>query len=66
MDNVDDEGKNGNSIGKNPKRTIQGVSEKAKNINSSKVTGLETSKADGNASVKNMAKRYSKMNMVRN
>ena len=49
MDDVDVEGGDENSMSGNPKRTVQKVSESAANSSNSKVTGLKSSKADGNA-----------------
>ena len=49
MNDVDVEGGDENRISGNPKRTVQEVSRSAANSSTSKVTGLKSSKADGNA-----------------
>ena len=48
MDDVDVEGGDENNMIGNPKRTVQKVSGKADKTITSKVTGIKSSKADGN------------------
>ena len=66
MDNVDVEGGDENRMIGNPKRTVQKVSGRTDNSNTSKVTVLESSKADGNAPAEIVGKGNPKKNMVRN